>query len=91
MLNDISSSLPGIDEAMGFAELMRQVSSMNYSCIIFDTAPTGHTLRLIGFPAMLENAMSKLSSIQDRMSPLFSTVFIIIFSWVHLEVVQWIQ
>lgn len=78
MINDITSSFPGIDEAMSFAELMKQVQTMDYSVIVFDTAPTGHTLRLIGFPGMLEAAMGKMSEMKDKFSGIISSVFIII-------------
>ncbi|KAJ1613792.1 arsenical pump-driving ATPase [Cryptosporidium canis] len=65
---DLVSALPGIDEALGFATLMQSVKSMSYSVIVFDTAPTGHTLRLLSFPSLLEKGLSKLFSIKQNMS-----------------------
>jgi arsenite-transporting ATPase len=71
-LSEISTSIPGIDEAMSFAEVMKQVQSMDYSCIVFDTAPTGHTLRLLQFPTMLEKGLSKLQSLRASFGGLLS-------------------
>ena len=43
-----------------FTEIMKSVQQMKYSCIVFDTAPTGHTLRLIRFPTTLQTAIDKM-------------------------------
>ena len=71
IMKDLVQSIPGIDEAMSFAELMKYVQVMEFSCIVFDTAPTGHTLRLLSFPTVLQKGLDKLIQLKSRFSGLF--------------------
>lgn len=46
-LGNVVDNAPGIDEAMSFSLLLNEVDKLAFSTVIFDTAPTGHTLRLL--------------------------------------------
>ena len=59
---------------MSFAEVLKQVKSLSYEVIIFDTAPTGHTLRFLQFPTVLEKALSKLSQLSKQFGPMLNSV-----------------
>lgn len=47
---------------------------MKFETIVFDTAPTGHTLRLLAFPSVLDKGLGKIMSIKNKIGGLFSTV-----------------
>ncbi|KAK7754671.1 Golgi to ER traffic-related protein [Diatrype stigma] len=72
MMQDLAFAIPGIDEAMSFAEVLKQVKSLSYETIIFDTAPTGHTLRFLQFPSVLEKALAKVSQLSAQYGPLLN-------------------
>ena len=46
--------LPGMDEAIAFETILRHVENPRHDVVVFDTAPTGHTLRFLGLPEILD-------------------------------------
>lgn len=59
------SGIPGIDEATALASAIRHIESGEYDVIVFDTAPTGHTLKLLALPEILAAGIEKLQSWQS--------------------------
>ena len=74
IMKGLVKSVPGIDEAMAFGELMKMVREMNYEVVVFDTAPTGHTLRLLSFPKTMESAIGKVLELKSRYMGLLTQV-----------------
>ncbi len=61
---DLARSSPGAEEAAlldRFAELMREAGSA-WDRIVFDTAPTGHTVRLLSLPELMSRWIDGLVS-----------------------------
>lgn len=84
MMNDMTGSIPGIDEALSFMEVLKHIKNQKadessgepnaiaYRTIIFDTAPTGHTLRFLQLPATLEKLLSKFKDLSGKFGPMLS-------------------
>jgi arsenite/tail-anchored protein-transporting ATPase len=53
-------SLPGLDEIMAFLDILEWVKNERYDAVIMDTAPTGHTLRLLETPGLILKWMGAL-------------------------------
>jgi arsenite-transporting ATPase len=56
-------SLPGLDELMAFLEVSAWTENRSYDCIIVDTAPSGHTLRLLAMPEFLRRWLAMLETL----------------------------
>jgi arsenite-transporting ATPase len=59
-MKEFMGSVPGIDEATSFGEVIKSLDTYKFDLVIFDTAPTGHTLRLLNFPNILDKALLKM-------------------------------
>ena len=59
----LNLSLPGLDELMAFLEICGWVENETYDCIVVDTAPTGHTLRLLAMPELIRKWITALDAL----------------------------
>jgi len=59
-------SLPGVDELVGLMEIARLANPNAYDRVIVDTAPTGHTLRLLAAPEAVGVVASVLDALQEE-------------------------
>src|SRR5437868_2261436 len=57
-------SLPGVDELVGLVELQRLAAG--FEEVVVDTAPTGHTLRLLEMPSTLARLAQVLDDLQAK-------------------------
>jgi arsenite/tail-anchored protein-transporting ATPase len=60
----LSLDLPGLDEIIGLKKVTDFMNSSNYDVYVLDTAPTGHTLRLLTLPNLLDNWIQFLSRLR---------------------------
>ncbi|KAF4714835.1 hypothetical protein FOZ62_009804, partial [Perkinsus olseni] len=66
-----STAPPGMDEIVAMARMMQLLHSSRYAefdRIVIDTAPTGHTLRLLSLPTFIHTALTATTQIYDKIS-----------------------
>jgi arsenite-transporting ATPase len=61
---DIAGMTPGMDEIAAFDKFLKFMGSDEYDVIIFDTAPTGHALRFLSLPDVLDGWVGKMIKIR---------------------------
>ncbi len=62
----LSLSFPGVDELVGLIELRRLAEVRPYAEVVVDTAPTGHTLRLLDMPQTLARLAHVLDDMHEK-------------------------
>ena len=62
----IDAALPGADEAMALLTFVELEGQSRWSRIIVDTAPTGHTLRLLSLPDTFRALIELLDAMQGK-------------------------
>jgi arsenite/tail-anchored protein-transporting ATPase len=59
-------SFPGVDELMALVELTRLADRGGWEHVVVDTAPTGHTLRMLDMPATLCRVAAALDGLHAK-------------------------
>lgn len=59
-------SLPGIDEVAALIEIARFAADRRFQFIVVDTAPTGHTLRMLAMPEVLQRVAYAFDRMQAK-------------------------
>jgi len=62
----LNLSLPGLDEVMALFELSELDRSDDYAHIVIDTAPSGHTTRLLRLPEVFKRMVSTLDLMAEK-------------------------
>ncbi|MXV60688.1 TRC40/GET3/ArsA family transport-energizing ATPase [Natronorubrum sp. JWXQ-INN-674] len=58
--------MPGADEAAAMQLLLEYMDDPRFERVVIDTAPTGHTLRLLKLPELMDSMMGKIIQFRQR-------------------------
>lgn len=66
---------PGLDELVALSNVLDSNSvAADFDVVVVDTAPTGHTLRLLALPQFLDGLLGKLIKLRMKLSRKYITV-----------------
>ena len=71
---DSAAGMPGADEAAAMQTLLRYLDDPRFERVIVDTAPTGHTLRLLELPEFLDTMVGRLVQLRERMGGMMDSI-----------------
>ncbi|RKD95208.1 ArsA family ATPase [Halopiger aswanensis] len=64
-------AMPGADEAAAMQLLLEYMDDPRFERVVVDTAPTGHTLRLLKLPELMDTMMGRIIKLRQRLSGMF--------------------
>jgi arsenite-transporting ATPase len=70
----MAGSMPGADEAAAMRQLLEYLDDPRFDRVVVDTAPTGHTLRLLELPEMLDSMMGRVMKLRQQFSGMMENV-----------------
>ncbi len=73
-LMGMGSSMPGADEAVAMRQLLEYLDDPRFDRVIVDTAPTGHTLRLLELPELMDSMVGRVLKMRQRMQGMFEGI-----------------
>jgi len=67
-------AMPGADEAAAVQLLLEYLDDPRFERVVVDTAPTGHTLRLLELPDVMDSMVGRLVAFREKLSGLADSV-----------------
>ncbi|NHJ00562.1 MAG: arsenic-transporting ATPase [Candidatus Heimdallarchaeota archaeon] len=71
-LDPTSLSPPGADETVAFIQILEFIQNPEFELVIFDTAPTGHTLKLLQLPEITEGWLFRMIKMRRKLGGMMS-------------------
>jgi len=67
-------SMPGADEAAAMQQLLEYLDDPRFDRVVVDTAPTGHTLRLLELPEVMDSMLGRIAKLRQQFSGMMEGV-----------------
>jgi len=64
----LGGTMPGADEAAAMRQLLEHLDDPRFDRVVVDTAPTGHTLRLLQLPETLDSMIGRMMKLKQQFS-----------------------
>ncbi|PSQ05909.1 arsenic-transporting ATPase [Halobacteriales archaeon QS_6_71_20] len=64
----LGGTMPGADEAAAMRQLLEHLDDPRFDRVVIDTAPTGHTLRLLQLPETLDSMVGRIVKLRQQFS-----------------------
>ncbi|PHQ39376.1 arsenic-transporting ATPase [Halorubrum persicum] len=64
----LGGTMPGADEAAAMRQLLEYLDDPRFDRVVVDTAPTGHTLRLLQLPEIMDSMIGRVMKLRNRFS-----------------------